>query len=277
MFRIQRPVLRLGAGEFASKSRSGVLHAAIYVSLALVTAGFCSAATISLTGILATPESTEEYSFSLAAPGNVTLQSYGFGGGLNAAGVTIPAGGFDPFVGLFSGSGNSAVFVDGTADSLSNYLSEPAACPPAGLVEIGNVSGQCGDLKLQFTALAAGSYTVILSDAGYIPNAVYEAPGGTLGDGFSDLTSGTLPLSTCYDLSDCNTDSANWALDVTTPTVVATAPEPVSFGFAAMGLALVAGVLRRHNRHFIPGNGSGSSLALDKACRSRAQQVSVIH
>lgn len=206
----------------------------------------CPAATISLTGTLSTPESTLVYSFALAAAGDVTLQTYGFGGGVNAANSTIAAGGFDPFVGLFSGAGNSAVFLDGTADNLSNYLSEPSACPPAGLVQIGRVAGQCGDVTLQFTGLAPGTYTVVLSDAGYTPNAVYEAPGGTLGDGFSDLTGGSLPLQTCYDPNNCNTDTANWALDITTPTSTAATPEPASFVLAGIGLALALGASRRH-------------------------------
>ena len=36
---------------------------------------------------------------TLSTTGAITLQTYGFGGGVNAAGTTIAAGGFDPFVG----------------------------------------------------------------------------------------------------------------------------------------------------------------------------------
>ena len=213
--------------------------------LFLLTAGVCSADTVYLTGNFATPEDTEVYTFSLSAPGDVTLQTFGFGGGLDADNNLVPAGGFDPFVGLFLGTGNAAVFIDGTADNLSNYLSEPNACGPAGLVTIGSVAGQCGDVRLQFASLAAGTYTVILSDADYTPEAVYEAPGGTLGDGFSDLTGGSLPFQTCYDQNDCNTDTTAWALDVTTPTVASTAPEPATFAVVGIGLALAAGFARR--------------------------------
>ena len=46
----------------------------------------------------------------------------------------IPGGRFDPFVGLFQGTGPTALFLDGTADKLTNFTSEPPACPPAGLV-----------------------------------------------------------------------------------------------------------------------------------------------
>lgn len=201
-------------------------------------AGISSAGTISLTGTLATPESVESYTFSLAGVSDVLLQTYGFGGGVNGAGSVIPAGGFDPFAGLFTGTGPTALFLDGAADNLSNYTSEPAACPPAGLATIGSVPGQCGDVSLQFNSLAAGDYTAILTDADYVPNAVYEST-GYLGDGYSDLTGGSFPLTTCYDSINCNTDSANWALDVTTNSATAEAPEPATFGMLGIGVTLV--------------------------------------
>jgi hypothetical protein len=204
----------------------------------LFAAALCHAGTISDTGTFSTPEDTVIINLTLSASGNVTLQTFGFGGGLNGAGNTIPAGGFDPFVGLFEGTGPTALFLDGTADNLSNYPSEPSACPPAGLITIGNVAGQCGDVQLDFTGLAAGAYTVLLTDANYVPNAVYETT-GYLGDGFSDLTGGSLPFQTCYDANDCNTDSANWALDITTAGTVTT-PEPASF--LLVGLALLTAI-----------------------------------
>jgi hypothetical protein len=218
--------------------------------LSLFVASLCSADMISNTGSLTSPDvdpgDNELITFTLALPGSVTLQTYGFGGGVNGAGNTILAGGFDPFVGLFQGTGSAALFLDGTADNLSNYTSEPAACPPAGLVNIGSVAGQCGDVRLQFNSLAAGAYTVVLSDADYVPNAVYETT-GYLGDGFSDLTGGSLPFQTCFDASDCNTDSTNWAIDITTSGVIVTAaPEPASLGLAVVGFALVlVGSVRR--------------------------------
>jgi hypothetical protein len=198
-------------------------------------AALCSGGAISYTGTFSTPEDDWIIPITLTSSGNVTLQTYGFGGGTNAAGNVIPAGGFDPLVGLFEGTGDTALFLDGTADNLSNYPSEPSACPPAGLVTIGSVPAQCGDVQLTFTGLAAGTYTVLLSDANYVPNAVYEVT-GYLGDGFSDLTGGSLPFQTCYDLSDCNTDTANWALDITTSAGASSAPEPASFGPAGIGL-----------------------------------------
>jgi hypothetical protein len=220
---------------------------AIVASLFLLAMGICSADTVlSETGTLSTPEDTVLIKLSLPAGGDVTLQTYSFGGGTNGANAVIPPGGFDPFVGLFEGTGATALFLDGTADDLSNYPSEPSACPPAGLVTIGSVTGQCGDVRLQFNGLAPGTYTVLLSDANYTPLAVYETT-GYLGDGFSDLTGGSFPLQTCYDANDCNTDTANWALDITEPSgTVTPTPEPRAvFELAGLGLAFAAMAHRR--------------------------------
>ncbi len=219
----------------------------IAIVCALLTAGLCSAATVSDMGTLSSAEGTFETTVDLTAAGTITLQTYGFGGGTNHAGAFISAGGFDPFVGLFSGSGPTAVLLNGTADNLTNYTN--AACGPAGLVTIGSVAGQCGDVRLQFTGLAAGTYTILLTDANYVPNAVYETT-GHLGDGFSDFTGGSLPFQTCYDASDCNIDTANWALDITTPgSATASAPEPAPFELLGMGLALImVGSRRRFSK-----------------------------
>jgi hypothetical protein len=208
----------------------------------LLTAGLGSAATLSFTGTLTSPDvgpgALGVITFDLAASSTVTLQTYSFGVGINGAGTIIAPRGFDPFVGLFAGgAGPTALFIDGTADNLSNYTSEPSACPPAGLVTIGSATGQCGDVRLQFN-LAPGFYTVIVSDADYVPNAVYETT-GYLGDGFSDLTGGSFPLTTCYDASDCNKDTAHWALDITTSGgASSSAPEPGSFALIGVGLTL---------------------------------------
>lgn len=201
--------------------------------------GVGRADTMSFSGTLLNPEDSVLIDLTLNAPGAVTLQTYGFGGGLNAAGSTVPSGGFDPFVGIFSGTGANAVFVDGTSDTLSNYS---PGCPPAGTVTIGSVTGQCGDVSLQVTGLAAGSYTVLLSDGEYIPNAVFESSPGYLGDGFTDLTAGV--FQTCYDTNNCNRDTANWALDITAPAAIF-APEPGSCTLAGLGVTLGAWIRSR--------------------------------
>jgi hypothetical protein len=206
----------------------------IFVFGLLVT-GCTFADTVSHTGTLSSAEDTWETNVMLSVAGTLTLQTWGFGGGTNAAGTAIPAGGFDPFAGVFDSSGD---LIQGTSDVLSNYTSF-TGCPPAGLVTIGSVPGNCGDVAMSLP-LAAGTYTVLLSDAEYIPNAIFDSPSyGNLSEGFTDFTAGV--FQTCADLNDCNNDSANWALDVTTPTSVTATPEPGSLAVCGLGLmAIVA-------------------------------------
>jgi hypothetical protein len=195
-----------------------------------------SGSVISLTGTLQTAEDTFETTINVASAGTVTLQTWGFGGGDNAAGMVIPAGGFDPLVAVFAGTGSGATIVNGVSDGLSNY-GDFTGCAPAGTETIGGFAGQCGDITMAMS-LSMGTYTVILSDAEYIPNAIFD--NGTFGEGFTDLTPGTLPLQTCVDQNNCITDTTNWALDITTPGVSVAAPEPSTLGTAGLGLLSLA-------------------------------------
>ena len=205
------------------------------ITLALLAAGSAFADTVSFTGTLNSPEDTFETNATLSTAGILTIQTWGFGGGTNAAGTVVPSGGFDPFVGVFDSSGN---LIQGTSDVLSNYTSF-IGCPLAGLVTIGSIPGNCGDITMSLP-LAAGTYTVLLSDAEYIPNAIFDSPSyGNLSEGFTDFTGGA--FQTCADLNDCNNDTANWALDVTTPSNMTPTPEPGSLGVCGLGwMAIVA-------------------------------------
>jgi len=213
------------------------LRAAGAVFLIFFTASLASAARFSETGTLSGPEDTVLITLQLNAGDELLLNTYGFGGGTNYAGESIPSGGFDPFVGLFSGTGSTALFIGGDSDILSDYT---PGCPPAGLLTVGSVPGQCGDVDLEITGLHAGTtYTILLSDGSYVPEAAFESAPAYLGDGFVDLTGGA--FQTCYDASDCNSDTGNWALDISVPEGSFTiTPEPASFWLA--GLALVAGL-----------------------------------
>jgi hypothetical protein len=215
------------------------------LALFALMAAITCADTVSYTGTLSSPEDSTSGSITvtLSSPGTLALQTYGFGGGTNAAGTVILPGGFDPFVGVFAGTGSTATFINGTSDVLSNYSSF-MGCPPAGEVDIGGMV--CGDISMSLP-LGAGTYTVLLTDAEYIPVAVFESS-GQLGDGFFDLAGGA--FQTCNG-TDCVTDNANWALDVTTPASVASVPEPAVLPVSAIAfLALAAAHRRRHRQIF---------------------------
>jgi hypothetical protein len=198
----------------------------------------------SYVGTLADPNTTFEVTLTLASTSDVTLQTYGFGGGTNQAGTIIAPGGTDPFVGLFAGTGDGAAFINGTSLDLTNYSSF-VGCPPANSVT--NFGGTtCGDITMVFDALAAGTYTVLLSDGQFIPNAAVGA-GSTFGDGFLDLTGGQ--FCNIADFADGETDCPNtsgaYALDVTTKSSSLPMPEPSSLILLATGLLGAIAVRRR--------------------------------
>lgn len=209
--------------------------------LVLLAAGAALADGTSYVGTLADPTSVFEATLTLTGTSEVTLQTYGFGGGTNQAGTVIAPGGTDPFVGLFSGTGDGATFIGGGSlfDNFSN------GCPPAGTVSnFGDTN--CGDETFSFASLAAGTYTVLLSDGNYLPGALFD--NGTLGEGFIDFTAGQ--FCNLFDLTTgtpCANTSGAFALDVITKPSVVTTPEPASVVLLGSGLLGIACVRRRQS------------------------------
>jgi len=205
----------------------------VLIFLTLAMAYSAVADSVSYTGTLSSSTDVFQLVFTVggASSQTVTAQTWGFGGGVNANGQTISPGGFDPFIGLFAGTGSSApILTDGfgnpfgTSDVLSNFANF-AGCPPAGTVDIGGAV--CGDITMSLSLLP-GTYTLILSDDSNIPNAVFD--NGTIGEGFTDLTGGALQTCNGADANGnpvCATDTANWAFDLTTASAVPV-PEPSS-------------------------------------------------
>jgi hypothetical protein len=202
-----------------------------------------STSTQSYTGTLATSESVFQTTVTLAAGDDVVLQTYGFGGGTNAAGTAIAAGGTDPFVAIFNATGT--ILTDGmgnaygTSLALANYGSF-MGCGPGGAATV-NIGGapQCGDVTMSIEDLAAGTYTVLLSDGNYIANAAIEDPAGLLGDGFSDYSGGqfcNLLINGVACPANSTVADSPYALDVTTITPAAPTPEPPALLLLAVGL-----------------------------------------
>jgi len=87
----------------------------------LSSTAWASSSFLSYTGTLSSSENDAELTFTLSSPDTVTFQTWGFGGGTNAAGQAIPPGGFDPLIALFTGSGPTAnVFLDGSGNPLAD-------------------------------------------------------------------------------------------------------------------------------------------------------------
>jgi hypothetical protein len=205
---------------------------------------------LSYTGTLGTPEDVVEATFQLTSPDTVDFFTWGFGGGTNVSGRAIAPGGFDPLIALFAGSEATAtMYADGFGNPVAdadNLLNAPWSfvgnCPPAGTVAIGT-NEDCGDVFMQ-VALPAGMYTLLLTDANYIPFALYD--NGALSEGFLDVTAGV--FQTCDPVAnDCITADGNYALDiVSTRADLRPTPEPGFLSLLGAIPAVLAGIqLRR--------------------------------
>ena len=100
----------------------------------------------SFTGNLANDDQVQFFTFSVAAPSTVVLRTWSYAGGTNAAGQLIAAGGFDPILALFDGSG---LRINQNDDGGGAVAADP-------------VTGTHYDTYLS-SVLGAGNYTVSVS------------------------------------------------------------------------------------------------------------------
>jgi len=203
-----------------------------------------SASNISFEGSFTTDSQLEIFLFT-APTASFAAQTFSYAGGTNAAGATIPAGGFDPVLSLFNATGGL------TASSLlimSNDDNPSAPVDPA--------TGFAFDSYLSDSGLTAGgTYALILSENDNVPN------GTTYGAGFTQSGNGnftpaefgcggTDPFCSFF----LNQRNGNWAVDIDS---VGSAqdisaggggtPEPGSVLLLSGGLAGLA-LLRRRKK-----------------------------
>jgi hypothetical protein len=201
--------------------KRSTLAMAVVIGL-LALSGRMLADEISYQGNFSSDDDVQTFNFNVSTGGLVTLQTFGYAGGVNGAGTTIAAGGFDPVLTLFDGSGNFLVMNDDG---------------PCGTVGTDPTTLNCFDASLSLD-LGAGAYTAALTEYDNLPN------GPTLADSFSQVGNGDFscpeflgrPGAFC-DASPSQRDSA-WALDITTPGT-SPVPEPASDVLVLSGISLL--------------------------------------
>jgi hypothetical protein len=196
-----------------------------------------SSSTQSYTGTLANSDSVFQTTVKVGVGDDVVLQSFGFGGGTNAAGSVISAGGTAPEVAVFDTTGE--IVTDGmgnpygTSIALGNYPTFMGCSLAEAAAPVIGGAPQCGDVAMSLDDLAAGTYTIVLSDGLYIANAIFD--NGNLSEGFTDFTGGQFCNLEINGVA-CPNTSGNYSLDVTTVTPAVATPEPASLLLLGTGL-----------------------------------------
>jgi hypothetical protein len=209
---------------------------------------------VSYTGILSSSTDVVQETFTLSSAATIGVQTWGFGGGTNAAGTVIAPGGTDPFLAIFFGTGASATILTdgmgnpfGTSLDLSNYGNPNfLGCPPAGAPTIGG-SAQCGDISMTLPSLVAGTYTVVLSDGQFQANAVFD--NGTLGEGFTDFTGGGFCNIDINGVGCADPLGGAYAFDVNGLPPSGAVPEP-AFGGILLGTVLLGAALIKNSKGY---------------------------
>lgn len=233
-----------------------ILAVLAFLSLTL----FANADNFSFTGTFQHDTDLQTFTFTLASdtPG-VTLRTWSYAGGIDAAGENIAAGGFEPFLNLY--------FSDGTQ---MNPGPGGSCMAP---VNVDPVSHGCGDVYYPTTipfpggTWSAGTYIVVLStfanfgvgnlSDGFFAEQVLGFPAG------SNFTCMVGPIGYqgnpptiavdqpfCDEFLNNTQRTGNWELDIlgvdsATQEGVAAVPEPTSLVLLGTGLASFAGAIRR--------------------------------
>ena len=148
------PAQRSGHKISTSRAARHARQALALLALLGTTSVVLNAAGISYTGTFAADDDKRIFYFSVSQGGAVTLRTWSYAGGINAAGSTIPQGGFDPTISVFDANGNLIA---------SN---RDGGC---GNVAADSVTSFCWDSYLALT-LPAGNYSAVLTEADNLPN-----------------------------------------------------------------------------------------------------------
>lgn len=181
-------------------------------ALAVAVTSPAAAVDFSFTGTLDTPNSTAFFDFTVASQSLVTFRTWGYAGGVNAAGTTIAAGGFDAILTIFDAA-------DGT------LLAEQD--DGLGVVAIDPATGSGFD-AFATVLLNAGDYRLGVRVFPGFTNGSNVADGFTIANSFDGRTN-AFPA----DLLNVNVAPG--------PAI----PEPASWAMLIAGFGLTGAALRR--------------------------------
>jgi hypothetical protein len=188
-----------------------IRFAIVIIGLGIGNAG---AANFSFIGNFSSGNEVQEINFTVASESRVTWRSFGFEGGTNAAGTTLPGDGFDSIISLFNASTGDLITYDNGPD--------PSLDP------------------LRILTLAPGNYIAALTVWSSYPN------GSSLADGFR----GAGPI----DFLGRDHSHSQWAVDILnvenaslgasyiSPSPI---PEPQTYAMLLAGLGLIGFIARR--------------------------------
>lgn len=212
-----------------SSLRSLLARAGATLALSIAFVAPAKAVSVSLLGSFSQDDDVRQFSLVLTAPGSVTVTSIGYGGGTNAYGNSVGAGGFDSMLFLYASNG---ALVAQSDDGVN------AAVDPS--------TGLAADAGFTTGSLPAGVYTLALTQ--YDNFAL-----GNLSDGFSRTGEGNFTPSlsgTCPATSFCdwggNARTSTWYLNFAGSTLAdVLIPEPGSVLLVLGAAGVLAGVRRR--------------------------------
>ena len=204
------------------------LRICLVLVAAFATAACAAASDFSFTGTFTQDNNVQLFDFALSAPSVVTLQTYSYAGGTNAAGAAIARGGFDPVVIVWDGAGN---FVNQYDDGFIPDVNQDA------------VTGQTWD-SFGVDLLGPGAYIVSLMQYDNYANTF------SLADGFIHAGDPNFTLSlpnsgsTGFFWDDTgNQRDGHWALDImgvdSASMPSAAVPEPGAGILVAVGAVLL--------------------------------------
>jgi hypothetical protein len=196
--------------------------------LALLAFSAAAFADISYTGAFQADDDKFLTDFTLVSAMQITIRTWSFAGGTNAAGDVIAPGGFAPVLSLFDSAGNLLLLDSGGV--------APGGCGPR---SIDAATGFCLDAYIN-AFLSAGAYTTVLTQWDNTPNGPTLAD-GFLEDGNGNFTGGPFLLNAGAGFQ----RTGNWALDVP-GTAITGVPEPQYAAFLAVLFLMILVIRSRH-------------------------------